>query len=188
LSARLPHLITKFNDEFGGGRKEWTFEAFTEFIERATKIEEEELLFRKVESRTEEKLPYRSRIETMSPFASGHPDASANDEKRQAGRRPRSDERKPSGCRICSGEHQVPACEKFLEMELDERVYACKSRGMCFKCLDDSSHSFWDCGLKMKCDECQSMGHHTLLHGIKRFHPLPNFANRMRPTPKSSPL
>jgi hypothetical protein len=29
LSTRLPHLITKWNEKFGGGRKEWTFKAFT---------------------------------------------------------------------------------------------------------------------------------------------------------------
>jgi hypothetical protein len=48
LSARLPHLITKWNEEFGGGKKKWTSEAFTGFIEEATKVEEEELLYRKV--------------------------------------------------------------------------------------------------------------------------------------------
>jgi hypothetical protein len=78
LSARLPHLITKWNNKFGGSRKKWTFEAFTDFIEEETEVEEE-WLYKKVESRTSGTTSYGSRIETMSPFASGHPDASAND-------------------------------------------------------------------------------------------------------------
>jgi hypothetical protein len=184
LSARLPHLITKWNEEFGGGRKKWTFEAFTEFIEEATKVEEEGLLYRKVESRTEETTSYRSRNKTMGPFASGYPDASANDKRMQGQRRPRSDDRKSEGCKICSEEHQVADCKKFLAMNLDERVETCKSQFMCFKCLDDTSHNFVSCRCSTKCNTCSSVTHHTLLHGIKRFHPLPSQAS----TQKNNPL
>jgi hypothetical protein len=185
LSARLSHLITKWNNKFGGSRKKWTFEAFTDFIEEETEVEEEEWLYRKVESRTAGTTSHGRRIETMSPFASGHPDASANDGGRQERRRPRSDERKSSGCRICSGEHQVADCEKFLAMGLDERVFICKKNRMCFKCLDDTMHNFVNCSFRSKCGDCPSMAHHTLLHGIMRFHPLPN---HVIPTPKSSSL
>jgi hypothetical protein len=62
----------------------------------------------------------------MGQFASGHPDASANDGRMQEKRRPRSDERKSTGCKICSKEHQVADCEEFLAMGLDERVDTCK--------------------------------------------------------------
>ena len=79
-------------------------------------------------------------------------------------------------------------CKKFEGLELDERVYACKSRGMCFKCLDDASHSFRHCRCGLKCSVCGSLGHHTLLHGIHPNHPLPDFRNRVVPTPRSSPL
>jgi hypothetical protein len=46
----------------------------------------------------------------------------------QEQQRPRSDDRKPTGCRICSKEHQVVDCGEFLAMGLDERVEACKGR------------------------------------------------------------
>jgi hypothetical protein len=41
LSARLPHLITRWCEEFGGGKKKWTFEAFTEFVLREARVDEE---------------------------------------------------------------------------------------------------------------------------------------------------
>jgi hypothetical protein len=127
----------------------------------------------------------RRRNETMGPFASGHPDASANDGRMQGQHRPRSDERKSSGCKICSKEHQVADCEKFQAMGLDERMDTCKRNYMCFKCLDDTTHHFAYCSFRTKCDACPSMSHHTLLHGIKRFQPLPN---HVTPMPKSNPL
>jgi hypothetical protein len=183
LSARLPHLITKWNEEFGGGRKKWTFESFTEFIEEATKVEEEGLLYRKVESRTEEAAPYRRRNELMGPFASGHPDISANDRRMQEQRRPRSDDKKSTGCKICSEEHQVADCKEFLAMGLDEKVGACRSQFMCFKCLDDTSHNYVRCRRSVRCDMCNSPTHHTLLHGINRLHPSPSQASMQKTSP-----
>jgi replication initiation and membrane attachment protein DnaB len=40
LSARLPHLITRWSEEFGGGKKKWTFKAFTEFVFREARIDD----------------------------------------------------------------------------------------------------------------------------------------------------
>jgi hypothetical protein len=78
----------------------------------------------------------------------------------------------------------VADCKEFLTMNLDERVEACKSRFMYFKCLDDTSHNFANYRCNTKCDTCPSVTHHTLLHGIKRFHPLPSQAL----TQKNNPL
>jgi hypothetical protein len=127
----------------------------------------------------------KMKSEAMGPFASGHLDASANDGRMREQHRPRSDERNSSGCRICSKEHQVADCEKFLPMGLDERVDTCKRNYMCFKCLDDTTHNFAHCSFRKKSDVYPSMAHHTLLHGIKRFHPPPN---HVIPTPKFNPL
>jgi hypothetical protein len=123
------------------------------------------------------------RSDSMGPFASGHPDTSANDRRMQGQRRPRSDGRK-SGCKICSEEHQVADCKKFLALNLDERVEACRIQFMCFKCLDDSSHNFVSCRRNVRCDTSSSPTHHMLLHGIKRFNPPPGQAS----TQKSDPL
>jgi late competence protein required for DNA uptake (superfamily II DNA/RNA helicase) len=79
----------------------------------------------------------------------------------------------------------VADCEEFLAMGLDERVDICKKKHMCFKCLDNTTHNFAYCKLRLECKDCLSMGHHTLLHGMRRFHPLPN---RLILTPKSNPL
>jgi hypothetical protein len=121
--------------------------------------------------------------EAMGPFASGHPDTSANDRRMQEQRRPRSDDRKPTGCKICSEEHQVAVCKKFLAMSLDEKVEACRIRFMCFKCLDDTSHNFVGYRRSSRCNTCSSPTHHTLLHWIKRFNPPPSQTSMQKSDP-----
>jgi hypothetical protein len=120
----------------------------------------------------------------MGLFASGHPDRSANNRRMQEQGRPRSDDKKSIGCKICSEEHQVADCKEFMVMGKDEKVGACRSQFMCFTCLDDTSHNFVGCRRNARCDTCNSPTHHTLLHGIKRFHPSPSQAS----TQKTSPL
>jgi hypothetical protein len=191
LSARLPHLITKQNEGFGGGKKKQTFEAFTDFIEEATKVEEEELLYRKVESRTGEgrKSPTNQRSDSFSsksaafnPFASGHPDASENGRDNYSQIRPRSPSRVTFClCFYCLREHQLGDCEQFKALELDERVLFCCGRRICYKCLNNANHNFSSCEFQSRCETCMAPSHHTLLHGMKRFHPLPN----LNPLPKS---
>jgi hypothetical protein len=137
-------------------------------------------------TRAEDKAPkvtQQKGNEAMGPFASEHPDASANGGRVQEQHRPRSDDRKPTGCKICSKEHQVADCERFLAMGLDERVEACKGRYICFKCLYNTSHNFAYCKRSTKCNICSSMTHHTLLHGIKRFQPPPSQASTQRNNP-----
>jgi hypothetical protein len=177
LSARLPHLITKWNEKFGGGKKTWTLEAFTGFIERATKVEEEELLYRKEESKsvTDQKSDsFNSRSAAYNPFASGHPDASANGRDNHVHSRPRSPPRELLGfCFYCSKEHQLGDCEKFKALGLDARVDFCRSRRVCYKCLNNVYHNFSSCEFKSRCETCLASSHHTLLHGMRRFHSLP---------------
>jgi hypothetical protein len=168
--------MEKWTRKFETGKKELNFKAFTMFVLEKqmfvldeAKIGEKLVVNTKVENKAE--VVKGKRSEAMGQFASAHPDASANNERVQEQRTPRSDDRNSSRCRICSKEHQVADCEKFLAMGLDERVDTCKKFYMCFKCLDDMTHNFANCGLRTKCNACPSMAHHTLLHGIRRFHP-----------------
>jgi hypothetical protein len=149
------------------------FQKFIDFVMERAKVDKASAMIRSSTDKVKSP-PQGRRSDTMGPFASGHPDASANNGRVQEQRRPRSDNRKSTGCKICFKEHQVADCEKFLAMNLDERVEACKSCYMFFKCLDDTSHDFSNCRRSTKCDTCPSMTHHTLLHGNKRFHPLPS--------------
>ena len=67
----------------------------------------------------------------------------------------------------------TPQSGQFQAMGLDERVNFCRSRKICFKCLNNVYHNFSTCEFKSRCNTCMAPTHHTLLHGIKRFHTSP---------------
>jgi hypothetical protein len=177
LSARLPHLITKWNEKFGGGKKTWTLEAFTGFIEKATKVEEEELLYKNGVGKlfTDRRLDaVNPRSAAYNPFASGHPDVSANGKDNYTQSRPRSPSKESLGfCFYCSKEHHLEDCEEFRALGLDARVDFCRGRRVCYKCLNNVYHNFASCEFRTRCETCFAQSHHTLLHGMRRFHPLP---------------
>ena len=147
------------------------------------KVEEEELLYRKEESRSvtnHKSGSFSPRSAAYNPFASGHPDASANGRDNHVHSRPRSPSRELFGlCFYCSREHQLGDCEQFKALELDERVLFCRGRRICYKCLNNANHNFSSCEFQSRCENCMAP-HHTLLHGM-RFHPNPN----LNPLPKS---
>ena len=123
---------------------------------------------------------FSSRSAAYNPFASGHPDASANGRDNHVHSRPRSPSRELFGlCFYCSREHQLGDCEQFKALELDERVLFCRGRRICYKCLNNANHNFSSCEFQSRCETCMAP-HHTLLHGM-RFHPNPN----LNPLPKS---
>jgi hypothetical protein len=126
MNVKLPYLVEKWTRKFKTGKRELNFRAFITFVLEEAMMEELMATNARTESKTPEVTQQRGN-ETMGPFASGHPDASANDRRMQKQRRPRSDDRKSAGCKICSEEHQVADCKKFLAMNLDERAEACKS-------------------------------------------------------------
>jgi hypothetical protein len=64
-------------------------------------------------------------------------------------------------------------CGEFKALELDARVDFCRSRRVCYKCLNNVYHNFSSCEFKTRCETCFAQSHHTLLHGMRRFHPLP---------------
>jgi hypothetical protein len=123
---KLPYLIEKWTRKFKTGKREINFRAFITFVLEEAMMEEEMATNARTESKTPEVTRQRGN-EIMGPFASGHPDVSANDKRMQENRRPRSDNRKSASCKICSEEHLVADCKEFLAMNLDERVEACKS-------------------------------------------------------------
>jgi hypothetical protein len=78
MNAKLPHLMEGWTREFEVRRV--NFKAFTMFVLDEAMIEEK-IVTNRAQS-TEDKAPegiQRRRGEAMGPFASGHPDASAND-------------------------------------------------------------------------------------------------------------
>jgi hypothetical protein len=162
MNAKLPYLMKNWTRKFKTRKREVNFITFV--LDEAM-MEEEMATNAGTESKAPEVTRQRGN-ETMGPFASGHPDTSANDRRMQEQRRPRSDNRKSAGCKICSEEHQVADCKEFLTMNLDERVEARTSRFMCFKCLDNTSHNFANCRRNTKCDTCPSVTHHKLSRGF----------------------
>ena len=56
---------------------------------------------------------------------------------------PDSTPRKPY-CNVCRGEHYAENCEKFRNMNIDERRQEAKKKGFCFKCLK-KGHLVKDC-------------------------------------------
>jgi hypothetical protein len=144
LRLKLPHLIDKWSDRFETGREKVAFQEFVDFMMEKEKADRASATIRSPTGKA--KSPQQGRrSDLMGPFASGHPDTSADGRRLQEQRRPRSDDRKTTGCKICSEEHQVADCKEFLAMGLDEKVGACRSRFMCFKCLDDTSHNYVCC-------------------------------------------
>ena len=179
LNARVPHLIPKWTKEFEDDKRgrEVSFSEFKSFVLKVSKLDEKILGNtsngggRLVTGQRFDAVNARSAA--YNPFASGHPDVSAN-EKDNVHSRPRSPSRELLGfCFYCSKEHQLGECGEFKALELDARVDFCRSRRVCYKCLNNVYHNFSSCGFKTKCDICSVQSHHTLLHGMKRFRPLP---------------
>jgi hypothetical protein len=126
LRLKLPHLINKWSRKFEYGHEKVSFGNFTDFVMEVAKVDKSSATIRSSADKTESPSQGR-RNEAMGPFASGHPDTSANDKRMQEQRRPRSDNKKPTGCKICSEKHQVADCKQFLAMNLDKKVEACRT-------------------------------------------------------------
>jgi hypothetical protein len=180
LRARVPHLIPKWTKEFEDDRRgrEVSFSEFKDFVLKVSKLDEKILgntLNEGSKSVTNQKFDsFNARSAAYNPFASGHPDASANGRDNHVHSRPRSPPRELLGfCFYCSKEHQLGDCEEFKALGLDARVDFCRSRRVCYKCLNNVYHNFSSCEFKSRCETCLAPSHHTLLHGMRRFHSLP---------------
>jgi hypothetical protein len=83
LRLKLPHLVDKWSKRFEHGNEEVSFQNFEKFVmERARIQQTSAMIMKSTDDKAKSPLEKR-RNEAMGPFASGHPDASANDRRRQ---------------------------------------------------------------------------------------------------------
>ena len=67
-------------------------------------------------------------------------------------------------CFHCNEEHVITSCDKFLQMNLDERIKVVKDKRLCYRCLV-FGHPANRCRREeTKCGKCSSTSHHELLH------------------------
>ena len=64
-------------------------------------------------------------------------------------------------CPLCTEQHRLYLCKKFISMSVDERRDYVKSLSICFNCLG-GKHKASACRSRMSCRNC-AKGHHTLL-------------------------
>ena len=68
-------------------------------------------------------------------------------------------------CPLCQGEHSLPSCKKFLDMEVPDRREIVGSLKVCFRCLE-LGHMNANCQSSF-CKVCNK-NHHELTHGPTR--------------------
>lgn len=68
-------------------------------------------------------------------------------------------------CVLCSDNHSIRACTRFLEMSIQDRISTAERLKLCFNCLS-KFHLKSACQSKRNCVECGAR-HHTLLHITK---------------------
>ncbi|XP_064292652.1 uncharacterized protein LOC135309907 [Plodia interpunctella] len=69
-------------------------------------------------------------------------------------------------CIMCSENHALCRCVKFVQMQLPERSQYVQSNKLCFNCLTPG-HAVRKCRNRMSCRKCNRR-HHTLLHQPSR--------------------
>ncbi|XP_073823930.1 uncharacterized protein [Musca autumnalis] len=65
-------------------------------------------------------------------------------------------------CFVCSQDHWLKSCPKFLKMNQEQRFLVIKRNNLCLNCFSDN-HKLNQCAKKMSCSKC-NLKHHTLLH------------------------
>lgn len=69
-------------------------------------------------------------------------------------------------CKLCSENHSIRICSKFLAMPSNEREITVERFRLCRNCLSNT-HFIAQCSSKRNCRECGSR-HHTLIHPYHR--------------------
>lgn len=69
-------------------------------------------------------------------------------------------------CPVCSAEHPIYKCEKFIEMPVNERFQLVKNAHLCYNCLKHHEDIAKNCKLGA-CKKCKKK-HNTLLHFSKK--------------------
>lgn len=72
-------------------------------------------------------------------------------------------------CVMCTENHTLCHCKKFIEMKQEERTEYVKNKRLCFNCLVPG-HSVKRCRLPVSCQKCHRR-HHSLLHETKNTEP-----------------
>ncbi|XP_057696128.1 uncharacterized protein LOC130918450 isoform X1 [Corythoichthys intestinalis] len=67
-------------------------------------------------------------------------------------------------CPIHKKPHPLYKCRAFREKALEDRKLFLKENKVCFKCCASSSHLAKNCNFDVRCYECKSDKHHTVLH------------------------
>ncbi|CAH8464629.1 unnamed protein product [Schistosoma bovis] len=77
-------------------------------------------------------------------------------------------------CRVCSQDHAIYKCPKFLALTVQERWSQAKVNGICFVCLRQG-HKVNECKLAKRCNVngCEKK-HHSLLHSENDKSDIPN--------------
>ncbi|XP_058987604.1 uncharacterized protein LOC131806835 [Musca domestica] len=65
-------------------------------------------------------------------------------------------------CFICSQDHWLKSCPKFLKMNHEQRFVATKRNNLCLNCFSNN-HKLSQCTKNTSCSKC-NLKHHTLLH------------------------
>lgn len=67
-------------------------------------------------------------------------------------------------CPIHKKPHPLHKCRSFREKSYEERKAFLKQNGICFKCVSSTTHLARSCEKSVKCNECGSDRHHSVLH------------------------
>lgn len=67
-------------------------------------------------------------------------------------------------CPIHKKLHPLRKCRGFREKPIEDRKAFLKQNGICFKCVASTTHLARDCDESVKCTECDSERHHSVLH------------------------
>lgn len=67
-------------------------------------------------------------------------------------------------CLLHNKPHPFKKCRTFRNKLLDERKAFLKEKGICFKCCSSDTHLARNCKFTVKCTECDSTSHDTIMH------------------------
>ncbi|XP_049315645.1 uncharacterized protein LOC125779117 [Bactrocera dorsalis] len=73
-----------------------------------------------------------------------------------------SEQKKHTSCELCKRGHKLIFCQRFKNLNINERNNFVRSKGLCTNCLSHS-HNLKNCKSKFNCLYCHKR-HHTMLH------------------------
>lgn len=67
-------------------------------------------------------------------------------------------------CPLHNKPHPLKKCRTFRNKQLEDRKAFLKEKGICFKCCSSDTHLAKDCKFTVKCTECNSTSHESVMH------------------------